>query len=202
MQVEVAIKSGDLHAVRALAKQYSQGVGVRKNRRLALRLYQAGASLGDAELAWYAADALEHGLGAPKSPTDAAQFLTLAAELGSVGATTALGEYKWHQAKSDADRREAIALYRRAAKHGEPHALHNLGVCYSSGNGLRKNTKLAFEKFVLAAEQGHVEAAFKVGWCLLHGEGIAANRRLARQWLRRAAGAGHSYAARLLDRDA
>lgn len=198
LRARVAIEEGRSHAIRVLAKQYSQGIGVRKNRRVAFALYEAGAELRDAEMAWLAADALEYGLGVSKSPADAERYLKLAADLGSVGATSALGEYRWRSARTDVERRDAIALYRRAAKHGEPHALHNLGVCYSSGLVVRKNLRLAFEKFFLAARRGHTEAMFKLGWCLLNGEGVLADRRRAIRWLRRAANSGHLHATQLL----
>lgn len=198
LQVRAALERNKLGEIQALAEQYLEGTGVRKNRRIAFALHEAGARLGDAESAWYAADALEYGEGVEKSPSASARYLRLAVKLGSIGAMTALGEHLWRLGKTDADRREALSLYRRAANRGEPHALHNLGVCYSTGVGVRKNLKTAFEKFSLAAEQGHIEAAFKVGWCLLHGEGTPTNRRLALQWLRRAMKAGHRDAARLL----
>lgn len=200
--VRVALEEMNLLKIRALAKQYSEGIGVRKNLRVAFALFQAGAQLRDAELAWYAADALEYGEGTPKSPAQAEHYLKLASKLGSAGATTALGELRWSHAKSDAERREAIALYKRAAKQEEPHALHNLGVCMSTGSGLRKNLPGAFRYFLRAAEQGHIEAAFKVGWCLHYGEGVLANQRTAKKWLRRAAQSGHQYAIKLLNSSA
>lgn len=181
-----------------MSNQYCQGEGVRKSNKIALILFLAGARLGDAESAWYAADAFKYGLGTPKSLIEAEKYLKLASRLGSLGATTALGELYWSHATCDADRRMAITLYKRAARRKEPHALHNIGVCYSSGVGLRKNRPLAFRYFLRAAEAGHVEAAFKVGWCYMYGEGIKKNSADGLSWLRRAAGAGHQEAEKLL----
>lgn len=197
-RVRAALEHNELSEIRALAQQYSSGTGVRKNKRVAFALYEAGARLGDAESAWYAADALEYGEGMAKSLMASTRYLRLAVKLGSVGAMTALAEHLWSFGKTDADRSESLSLYRRAAKRGEPHALHNLGVCYSTGTGVRKSLKTAFEKFSSAAEGGHVEAAFKVGWCLLRGEGTSVDRKRALYWLRLAMKSGHRGAAHLL----
>lgn len=197
-RVRVVLDANRLPAIRRLAKEYSLGMGVRKNSRIALALFLAGAKLRDAESAWYAADAFEYGLGTSINLVEAEKYLKLASRLGSAGATTALGEMYWSHAKSDADRRKAIALYRRAGRRGEPHALHNIGVCHSGGVVLRKSPVLAFKYFLLAAESGHIEAAFKVGWCFVYGEGTIQSTANGRLWLRRAARSGHREAKKLL----
>jgi len=197
-RVRVAIANSDLQAIRALADQYFDGDGARKNRRVAFALFCIGARLGDAKLAWRAADAFEYGEGVQKSAVESERYLRIAVKLGSLGATTALGELLWRKSGSSIEKRSAVLLYRRAARLGEPHALHNLGVCYSTGDGARKNLRIAFEYFYSAAKLGHVEAQFKAGWCLLYGEGVPVNRTRAIRWLRRAAGQGSTNAVRLL----
>lgn len=197
-RVRLAIANSDLQAIRALADQYFDGDGVRKNRRVAFALFCSGARLGDANLAWRAADAFEYGEGVQRSAAEFERYLRIAVKLGSSGATTALGELLWRKSKSSVQKRSAVLLYRRAARLGEPHALHNLGVCNSTGDGARKNLRIAFEYFYSAAKLGHVEAQFKTGWCLLYGEGVPANRTRALRWLRRAAEQGSSNADQLL----
>lgn len=197
--VVAVIGQRNVARIRELAERYEDGLGVRKNRRVAFALYETGAVLGDPELAWKAADALEYGLGVKKSLERAKHYLEVASKFGSIGATTALAQLIWRQGKSDIDRRAAIRLYRKSAAHGEPHAMHNLGVCYSTGEGVKMNYAEASKYFRGAAERGHVEAQFKLGWCYLHGEGVRVNRRVAAAWFRKAAEHAHPQATRLLE---
>ena len=111
---------------------------------------------------------------------------------------TALGVYYWESARSDLQRDKALRFYKMAARRGESHALHNIGVCYSNGIGLRKNMPTAYRYFSRASELGHVEAQFKVGWCLLYGKGVHSNPETAKKWLKLAAFHGHTEAAKLL----
>ncbi len=198
ISVRTAIENQKLPQIRKLAKLYSEGKTVRKNRRVALVLFCEGAELGDAQLAWYAGDAYEFGLGTEKSLAKAELYFERAVVCGSIGAITALGELRWRTAKSAQAQSAIVRLYRRAAKHGEPHAIHNIGVCYASGIGLKKNLSAAFESFLRAAELGHVEAEFKVGWCLLNGEGTKKNRKAGAIWLKRASTSGHRQAETIL----
>ena len=204
-QVRNALEARDLQEIKELAWQYSEGTdseGIsirRKDHKIAFLLFKAGAELGDPELTWSTADALKYGLGVTKSLSEAEKYYRRAIRLGSMGATTSLGHLYWYKG-TDKDRRKAITLYRRAARMDEEHALHNIGVCYSTGVGLKKNLPLAFKYFLRAAGNGHLEAAFKVGRCYLYGKGIKANLKKSLLWLGRAAECGHLEAKKLLSK--
>jgi TPR repeat protein len=170
----------------------------KRNERQAFLLSKQGAALNDPYLTWVVGDAYEHGEGVEKSLRKAKHHYEVAVRLGSIEATTSLGVYLWERARSEDDRRRALRLYRKAARHNEPNAIHNLGVIYSLGNVVRQSPTAAYRHFLRAAKLGHTEAQFKVGWCLLYGEGTARDRAAARKWLGAAARHGQTDAHKLL----
>ena len=81
---------------------------------------------------------------------------------------------------------DSLAQYERDAKVGRADALYNLGLAYSTGQGVTQDYIAAHKWFNLAAVRG-VEAA--KGWRnQLAGEmssgQIAEAQRLAREWLK------------------
>jgi len=60
-------------------------------------------------------------------------------------------------------------------------------VRYYNGQGVEKNTKIAFMWYLKAAEQGHVKAERNVGHCYHDGEGTEQDDEMAKKWLRKAA---------------
>lgn len=195
-----AAAAGNLAALRNLVDRLKEGRGLRKNRRKAFSLAVKGAMHGDPYLTWYVGDAFDYGEGVKHSARKARQYYQAAVDLGSVEAMTALGVYYWEHARSIRDRKKALHLYRRAARSNEPNALHNIGVCYSTGRIVRRSLPLAYSFFLRAAKLGHIEAQFKVGWCLVYGEGVPVNPKAGRKWLKAAAHRGHPRAIELLSR--
>ena len=189
----------------AIVDRLAYGEGVKRDKRKAFLIAMSGAKLGSPYLTWYVADALEHGDGVKKSLLQALQFYKKAIALKGLEAYTGLGVYFWKKARSTRDRKkafayykEAIGLYRKAAKKHEPYAILNIGLCYANGEGVRVNKKIAYRYFAKSAALGHGDAMFKVGWCLMYGEGVATDAQLAAHWLEIAADLGHKDARKLL----
>lgn len=83
---------------------------------------------------------------------------------------------------------------KRAADKGHVQAQFDLAMMYATGNGVRKDEKLAFTYFHKAARRNHVEAKFYMGLSFAQGRGVRKQTQLARYWFKLAAKAGHATA--------
>lgn len=83
---------------------------------------------------------------------------------------------------------------KRAAAQGNSRALFDLGLMYATGQGVRKNERLAFNYFHKAARKNHSEAKFYVGLSFSQGRGVRQQTQLARYWFKLAAKSGHPKA--------
>lgn len=80
---------------------------------------------------------------------------------------------------------DALAEYEMAAKQGRPDALYNLGLAYSTGQGVGVDFVAAHKWFNLAAMRG-VDAAKSWRASIareMNNAQIAEAQRLAREWL-------------------
>jgi TPR repeat protein len=87
-----------------------------------------------------------------------------------------------------------IAKWRKAAEQGVAYAQYNLGVMYTSGQGVPKDAKLAVQSFRRAAEQGFADAQNNLGVMYASGQGVPKDDKIAVQWYRRAAEQGDAKA--------
>jgi len=63
----------------------------------------------------------------------------------------------------------------------------NIGVMFSSGDGVPQNEAQAAKWFLKAAEEGMPEAQFNIGQCYLLGNGVQKDSTLAMEWIQKAA---------------
>lgn len=89
---------------------------------------------------------------------------------------------------------EALKQFEPAAKEGDPKALYYLGLMYSGGFGVKKDSKKAFGYYEQAAKKGNVLAQKEYGTALAIGDGTEQNVQEGLKWLFIAARAGHSGA--------
>ncbi len=89
---------------------------------------------------------------------------------------------------------DQITLTIRSAERGDTDAQYKLGVCYSTGEGVKQDYAEAVKWFRKAAEQGHAEAQFKLGLAYEDGNGVAKDYTEAVKWFRKAAEQGHAEA--------
>jgi TPR repeat protein len=85
---------------------------------------------------------------------------------------------------------DQFAMWRKAAKKGDSDAEFNLGVCYSSGEGVPKDVEEAVNCYRKAAEQGYAVAQYNLGLSCYHGEGVPQDLGEAASWFYEAAGQG------------
>jgi hypothetical protein len=84
---------------------------------------------------------------------------------------------------------DTVEDFEGEAKAGKPHALYQLGLCYSTGQGVQMDLVRAHQYFNLAAMKGVVEARL---WRAelaqqMTTNDIAEAQRLARLWLQETA---------------
>ncbi len=84
---------------------------------------------------------------------------------------------------------------KRASNEGNIQAKYDLAMMYALGNGVKKDTRKAFNLFHSAARKGHVGAKYCMGINFEKGLGVRTQHELARYWFKLAAKAGHPQAA-------
>jgi len=93
-----------------------------------------------------------------------------------------------HAARADA------AKYMKAAEKGDAGAQYNLGVCYATGNGVKKNAARAVEWYTKAARQGNADAQNNLGQCYITGVGVDKDPAKAVEWFIKSAEQGNAVA--------
>ncbi|MDC0143125.1 sel1 repeat family protein [Verrucomicrobia bacterium] len=162
---EQAAKAGDPFSMSKMADQYWAGLGARRDRDRARKLYRETLPI----------------------------FMTLG-EQGSVQAMFWAGNIWASQRHGRRDYVEAIRWQRPIAEQGFAEAEFMLGARYSKGQGVEKNDVLAMEWYRKAASQGNSGAINNIGWMLNYGragEG-AANSDKSIEHYRRAAERGNA----------
>jgi len=133
---------------------------------------------------------LFEGRGGPRDLTEAARWLSMAAEENHVAAATLLARMYMQGAGVDKNPQRAVNLLERAATRGDAAAQFMLGANLRNGIGVARNDATAFNWFLAAAEQQHIEAQFAVSQAYAQGLGIEKSPARALDWLERAASNG------------
>jgi TPR repeat protein len=92
------------------------------------------------------------------------------------------------------DYTQAIEWYRRAAEQGEAISQVNLGLMYSSGQGVPQDYAQAVVWYRAAAEQGNATAQNNLGTLYYNGQGVPKDYAQALVWYRKAADQGNAGA--------
>jgi len=89
----------------------------------------------------------------------------------------------------------AVYWYRRAAKAGNHHAQHNLGVAYADGEGVSRDLKKAIYWWQKSASLGNTDSQYNLGMLYAMGnETVKRDFNKAHKWWRRAAMNGDAMA--------
>lgn len=96
--------------------------------------------------------------------------------------------------KSRADMEEAVRWYRHAADQGHAEAMYDLGLMYTEGSGVPRDTVQAAHWFERAADAGIARALFMLG--ILYEQGVdgAPDLETAAGWYSQAAATGDATA--------
>lgn len=85
---------------------------------------------------------------------------------------------------------DAQRLYRKATQEECRRSQHQLGVCYTTGKGVRQNWERGLMWQRRAAEQGYARAQFSLGLAYYTGTGAAKDHEEAKKWFEAAAQQG------------
>jgi TPR repeat protein len=77
-------------------------------------------------------------------------------------------------------------LLQHAVKANIPDAMYDLAMCLEKGDGIRKNTRRAFEFYLKSALRGYDLAFCEVGRCYYFGIGTKEDKHIGKMWFKRA----------------
>ncbi|KAL1920619.1 uncharacterized protein VTP21DRAFT_996 [Calcarisporiella thermophila] len=159
-----------------LANCYGTGAyGLAVDHDKAFSLYLQASKQNHASSTYRAAVCYEVGAGTKRDPHRAVQFFRKAAALGETAAMYKLGMILLNGLLSQQKNpREAVTWLKRAAAQADednPHALHELGLCYEKSGvpSVIPDEAYARELFTQAAQLGYAPSQFKLGCCYEYG---------------------------------
>lgn len=163
-------EKGDAAAMVKLYLIYSEGIGVKPDKPLALRFLRIAVENNNAEAQAMLGFLHLRGEGVDKDLGRAAELFELAAENGNVDAQNNLGNMLYFGQGTAKDLVKAAALYEKAAKQDDVNASAMIGYMLLHGEGVPKDRERALKLLVYAAEKGHLIAQFHLGCLYLTGD--------------------------------
>jgi hypothetical protein len=125
---------------------------------------------------------------------EVAAFIREAAEAGSAEAQARFGQMLLDGDGVDADSRQALHWFERAAGQGHVEAINMVGRCHDLGWGTVVDKARAAAWFEAAARRGLTWGMYNYATALALGAGVAEDRPQALDWFRRAAAQGNAKA--------
>lgn len=194
-----AAQQGNALAIGNMALCYQTGNGIAADSVRAVQLYDRSLRTGNPHLfrsfenqaangnvfaATYLAHCYKEGIGTRKNVDKYIEYLTIAANKGSVSSRTELGlaYYNRH------DYTQAFNNFSMAALRGDVNATYFTGVLLLEGKGVGQNLNEGVTYLMRAERRGHTRAAYRLGQCYLTGQGVPANAEQAVMYFRLAAG--------------
>jgi len=101
---------------------------------------------------------------------------------------------KLYEEITDNVSKKQFTKFQKDAEKGDVEAQYNLGCCYYSGTGVKKDYAEAVRWYRKAAERGNIYAQFNLGEAYRKGEGVPQDSAAALMWQRRAAEQGDAEA--------
>lgn len=153
------------------------------------------AAEGDAESLYQLWQIYSLGWGVPEDDIRATAYLERAAESGHLEAISTLGRWHWDlPERTNAQRRRAVELWRRAADGGRRDTQYGLGVAYATDEDMPINLEESVRYYRMAAENGDTEALYNLGTMYLDGEGVPKDEARGTALIVRAARLGNLLA--------
>lgn len=160
---KTAAAEGDLRAMVSLALLMETGDGVPKDEAGALALYRKAADLGSPDAAINLAVALLQGAGIAQDQARGLALLQEASSAGAAIATFNLGVLA--QQGSFGQPSDALSLFERAAREGEPRAYRAAAALLDAGSGVARNPDAAAVQLLMgvASDDGAILKDFADG---------------------------------------
>lgn len=170
--IELGMKLGSGVCEIYLAKCYELGLGIKKDERLARRIYSKHANNGDKFALYSFADMLLKGTGGECDVREAINIFTKLANTGYTKAKYRLGDI--YNLGQGIRKNEELALqwYKEAAKDKMPKAYLAIGSMYYYGNGVEQDTKKGMEYYALGARYNQKIGLYKLGKGYYTGSGV------------------------------
>ena len=156
-----AALAGDPNAVYELASRASDGIGMARDPKLALRLFERAAAAGSAPAQFRLANMHEKGIGTARDPKLAMTWYKRAADKGNAKAMHNLAVLMAEGADGRPDYAAAAALFRQAAEFGIRDSQYNLAILLGRGLGVEQDLTQSYTWFAVAARQGDGDAGKK-----------------------------------------
>ncbi len=156
-----AASAGDAIAVYDLAARFSDGRGVPREPRLALRLFERAAAAGLVPAQFRLGNMHEKAIGTARDVAIARQWYERAAAKGNAKAMHNLAVLFAEGASGRPDYTEAANWFNRAAELGVRDSQFNLGVLQARGLGTAQDLVQSYTWFAIAAKGGDEDAAKK-----------------------------------------
>jgi TPR repeat protein len=163
-------EKGDAAAMVKLYLIYSEGLGVKPDKPLALKFLTIAVENNNAEAQAILAFLHLQGEEVEQDMERAAKLFELAAEQGNVDAQNNLGNMLYFGQGTAKDLVKAAALYEKAAKQDDVNASAMLGTMLLQGEGVQRNRQRALRLLIYAAEKGQLIAQFHLGCLYLTGD--------------------------------
>jgi localization factor PodJL len=156
-----AALEGNVNAVYEIGQRAADGVGMARDPRLALRLFERAAAAGFAPAQFRLANMHEKGVGTARDAQLAMNWYRRAADKGNAKAMHNLAVLIAEGADGKADYSAAAAMFRQAAEHGVRDSQYNLAILLGRGLGAEQDLVQSYTWFAVAAREGDADAAKK-----------------------------------------
>lgn len=177
--LDAAAAGGDAEAQASLGILYAKGIGVEKNDKKALTLFQSSARLNDSLGQYELSISYWLGEGVARDPTRSLELLHQAAGQGEALAKYSLGVHYAAGQGVPQSYQEAFGWFLSAANQGLANGQEQVAVYYFKGLGVSKNYDKALHYSRLAAEQGLAKAQAELGEMYENGYGVGQDQVLA-----------------------
>lgn len=147
-------EGGNTFAQTSIGYMLSQGLGIIKNEREAIRWYEKAAFKGDSDAQYNLGSMYERGRGTKQDYQKAFDWYLKSAEQGNAFAQANLGSLYYNGNGVELDYKKAVYWYTKSSEQGYSLAQNLLGLMYYNGQGVKKDLDKGYKWILKAAEQG------------------------------------------------
>jgi hypothetical protein len=138
----------------AMGYMFKNGLGVKKNEKLALSWFERAARLGDLDSQTATAEMYFNGIGVKEDKKQAFNWYLEAAKQGHLDSQQIIAEMYFKGIGVREDKKQAFNWYLEAGDDGFFKTKYMIGLMYQDGIGTEKNTNQAFIWLLKAINQG------------------------------------------------
>lgn len=156
-----AALEGNANAVYELGVRATDGAGMARDHKLAIRLFERAAAAGSGPAQFRLGNMHEKGIGTARDAKMAMTWYRRAAEKGNAKAMHNLAVLIAEGADGKPDYSDAAKLFRKAAEFGVRDSQFNLAILLGRGLGVEQDLLQSYTWFAVAARQGDTDAGSK-----------------------------------------